>query len=644
MRKGFIQILLTCLILSLNITTINQAYATHMVGGEVSYRCIGVNQFELKITLYQSCLDGTQQARDADFPIQYTVYENRAIPLYVTHGAISFLNSEVKHLPHGFTNECISNIPNVCLQRSVGTTILTLPPSEYGYTIVYQRCCRNADILNLVSSGNIGVTYSATIPPFESGECPNNSPEFVNMPPQIICGNFPFSYSYAATDMDGDSLVYKLCETYLGASMENPIPSELDITPPPFFSAPYSAGYSATNPINGFPPVNLDPATGMMTVTPTSTGRFQVKVCIEEYRNGQLINVHSRDLQYQITNCEKLVYADMPAKTPDPKVYDARCDGYTVKFENSSVGGITYNWDFGDGSPESTEFEPTHTYADTGTYEVKLVINRGTTCSDSITKYVKIYPYFTGDFSTDGSYCPGTPVAFMDSLSATYGTEFKVSWDFGDGTTAEGHNPVHTFDTGGTYWVTMYAESELGCILEVSKEIMIYDFTPSAGNDTMVVLGYDFNLQAKGGDHYSWHPTDYLSDPFIANPKVTFPDTGSYTFTVDISRGEACKATDTVNVIVVAKPLILLPNAFSPNGDGLNDVFKPVIVGYPFAEYMRIYNRWGDLVYSDYRWDLEWDGTYNGKPADAGVYIFEFSAKNIHGESEYVKGDVTLIR
>lgn len=621
-----------------------ESRATHMIGGEISYRCMGSNIFELKMTLYQSCLANTGPARDADYPIQYTVYENSPIPTLVQFGNITLANIDIESMPHGFSNECISNIPTVCMQRSVGTTNLVLPPSEYGYTVVYQRCCRNLDILNLVESGNLGVTYSATIPPFENNECPNNSPEFKNMPPQIICSSFPFIYDYSATDIDGDSLVYRLCESYLGASMTNPIPEGGAITPPPFVPAPYFTGFSATNPMPGFPPMNLDPESGILTATPTATGRYQVKVCIEEYRDGVLLNVHSRDLQFEVTNCSKLVFADIPSRTDDPNVFKVECQSYTVAFENTSEGGMTYHWDFGDGSPESELFEPVHTYPDTGTYEVKLVINRGTTCADSIVKLVKIYPYFVGDFSFDGSFCPGTPVFFFDSLEATFGFDYEVRWEFGNGDEAFGSNPEYTFDSSGIYNVTMYAKTELGCELSISKAVNIIDFKPNAGNDTIIVLGYDFYLNATGGDNYFWSPPDYLSDPFIANPQVVYPDTGYYSYTVSISKGEACNNLDTINILVVEKPALLLPNAFSPNGDGVNDVFKPVIVGFPYAEFLRIYDRWGDLVYQGYRADMGWDGTSHGKPAEIGVYFFEFSAKNIHGESEYVKGDLTLLR
>lgn len=632
------------LFLFIGLLTSLPTYATHMIGGEVSYSCLGGNMFRVNITLFQNCF--SEQAVQADYPFQFAIYENSPTKPLIVADSVPDERINIEFIPHGFSNECVSDIPSVCFRKSSGFRDVFLPPSPYGYTIVYQRCCRNEGIQNIMFSGNFGVTYKAEIPPFASGACPNNSAQFVNMPPQIICSNYPFMYSYAATDVDGDSLVYRLCESYIGADTFNPIPQGAGITPPPFTPVTYAPGMSYNNPIIAFPPATIDPNTGLLTVTPSSSGRFQVTVCVDEYRDGVLVNTHSRDLQYLITNCSKLVTADIPLRSDEPNTYKVVCDNYAVFFENTSSGAMTYAWDFGDGSAESNEVTPTHTYADTGTYEVKLTINRGTTCPDSIVRLVKVYPYFSGDFQTSGMSCPNYPVDFMDSISSTYNNPYIVSWDFGDGNSATGSNPTHTYTKGGDYIVTMSAKSELGCEVVVSKTVRIRDFVPFAGNDTIIVLGYEFNLNASGGDIYHWTPADYLSDPNIPNPSVHFVDTGYYTYVVGIGADEGCEGSDTINILVVKEPSILMPNAFSPNGDGVNDVFKPKIVGYPYVEYFAVFNRWGERVFIGYKNDSGWDGTYSkgGKKGDVGVYFWELSVKNLKGESVYLKGDVSLIR
>lgn len=621
-----------------------QAWATHLIGGEISYRCINSADANFRITfkIYQDCIGGINNILLEDNPLNYAIFINNASYTLYTSGSVLARDSTI--VPPEFDNSCVTNYPNVCMREMIFEVDIFLPPSPYGYTIVNQRCCRNLDIQNIDMPGTIGVSYYAIIPPFEAGECPNNSPTFNHTPPQIICASNPFFYDFSVTDPDGDSLVYKLCPSYIGATPANSKPAGSDISSPPFTQVPYSFGFSYDNPIPAFPPVFIDPHTGMMGFTPISSGRYQMNVCVDEYREGVYLNTHSRDLQILITNCSKNVIANTPLYTDIPNTYKVECGSYTVKFENTSVGGFSYEWDFGDGSPRSHEFEPVHTYADTGIYQFTLIVNPGSTCTDSIKRWVHVYPYFTASFETDGILCPNETITFTDTVYSSLSDPYTISWDFGDGTTYEGHNPTHTYTQGGSYNVVMTAQSKFGCQVIQSQTLNIRNIDAFAGNDTIVVLGYDFTLNASGGDNYEWSPPDYLSDPHIANPSVSFPDTGSYQYVVRVFVEEGCDDTDTINILVVKDPSILVPNAFSPNGDGLNDVFKPVIVGYPFIESMKIYNRFGQLVHITYYANIGWDGTYNGKPADTGVYFYELNVRNLQGEIQTFKGDLTLVR
>lgn len=641
MKKNIYRICL--FIITLLFTNALSVSATHMIGGDITYVCLGGNNYRVTITLFLDCKDGEQIAIDADNYARYAIYVNDpGKTLYTSDDVYREFRDTV---PPEFSNECVSNFPYTCLLRSIHTFNVNLPPNEFGYTIVYQRCCRNESINNINNPGNVGITYSAVIPPQSAATC-NNSVYFDNMPPQIICSNYPFSYSFAATDVDGDSLVYRLCESYLGGSTSNPIPEGANITPPPFPTVNYKIGYTYDDPLPAFPPLNIDPSTGLMTMQPTANGRFQVKVCVDEYRDGILINTLSRDLQFLIFNCNKLVVANTPLHSTEFNTYMVNCESYEVKFENTSTGGFSYIWDFGDGSPTSTDFEPTHNYADTGVYTITLIVNPGTTCEDSIKRLVKIYPYFTTSFTKQGELCPGEEITFNGQINSTNpNDEWQFYWNFGDGTgdSTQNINPKHTYDSGGVYEVELYAINKYGCEYTAYDTIEINSINTNAGNDTMVVLGYDFQLNGTGAEVYHWSPSAYLSDPNIANPSVAFPSEGEYTYVLTGSAGD-CISSDTVNIIVVKEPSILMPNAFSPNADGLNDFFKPVIVGYPYMNYLRLYDRWGNLVFLSYKVQNGWDGNLRGKKAEQGVYFWEISVKDIKGEDVYLKGDVTLLR
>lgn len=621
----------------------NAVYATHMIGGDVVYRCLGSNRFEITVTLFQDCENGEPSAIAADNPAYFSIFNATTNALVMADSQYA-VSTEIVN--PNFSNACINNYPNTCLRKQVFRFERVLPPTTAGYTIVYERCCRNASINNIVNPGNVGVTYFASIPPFASGQCPNNSAVFKTMPPQIICSNNPFVYDFSATDADGDSLVYRLCAARPGGTPTNPKPFGNLMQHPVGVSVNYLGAYSAAMPITGVPPLQINAQTGLMTGTPINVGRFVVTVCVDEYRNGVVINTLSRDVQFVITNCSKVVVANIPELPDEPNTYTVQCKGYNVQFRNTSTGGFSYLWHFGVGGATSTDFEPNFTYPDTGTYVVKLVVNAGSTCPDSIERLVKIYPEFNADFEWSGLLCPKSPIQFSDSSKATYPFVSQWLWQFGDGNTSNQQHPIHAYaPPGGPQQVTLIARTTLGCRDTLSKELPLPYFDPKAGNDTIIVLGYEFNLNATGAEFYSWSPSQFLSNPSIANPRVTFPDTGTYTFIVTGSTHTGCVGWDTIVVQVVKDPQIFIPNAFSPNGDGLNDLLIPRIVGFARIQTFQIFNRYGERVFSSVNDNYpQWNGRFKGRDLDIGVYYWIAEIIGVQGEKVVRKGDITLLR
>lgn len=618
-------------------------YATHMIGGDVVYRCLGNNAFEITITLFQDCRNGEPSAIQADNPAYYSIF-NAANNILVAADSVYAVSTE--YVDPNFSNACINNYPQTCMQKQVYRFVEILPPTTQGYTIVYERCCRNAAINNIQNPGNVGVTYFASIPPFSSGQCPNNSAVFKGMPPQIICSNNPFVYDFSATDLDADSLVYRLCAARPGGTLNNPKPYGNEMEHPIPASVNYLGAYSATMPVAGTPPIQINPITGLMTGTPISNGRFVVTVCVDEYRNGVRINTISRDVQFVITNCSKTVVANIPELPDEPNTFTVQCKGYNVQFVNRSTGGFSYFWDFGVNNATSTAFEPNFTYPDTGTYVVKLIVNAGSTCPDSIERLVKIYPEFHTDYDWTGLLCPDLPIKFSDSSKSTYPYVNQWLWDFGDGNTSTEQHPTHIFGyPGGEKRVTLIAKTTLGCRDTLSKILPLPFFDPNAGNDTIIVFGYDFYLNGTGAQYYSWSPSQYLSNGNIANPRVNFPDTGIYTFILTGSTETGCVGSDTIVIQVVKYPHIFVPNAFSPNGDGLNDFLMPVIIGYSKINTFKIFNRYGERVFNSTNNNYpKWDGRYKGKDLDVGVFYWIAEILTVNGTKEVRKGDITLLR
>jgi gliding motility-associated-like protein len=207
-------------------------------------------------------------------------------------------------------------------------------------------------------------------------------------------------------------------------------------------------------------------------------------------------------------------------------------------------------------------------------------------------------------------------------------------------------NPTKVYaKPGGDKQVTLISRSRLGCIDTVTKTVPISYLNPFAGNDTIIVLGYPYSLNGTGSETYHWSPPDYLSDPNTSNPTVNFPDTGHYTYVLTGSTVQGCVATDTITIQVVKDGSIFVPSAFSPNDDGKNDVLRPITVGYAQINFFNVYNRWGQLVYSSSKNNYPgWNGRYNGRAAELGVYYWAIELIDAFGKKVQQKGDVTLIR
>ncbi len=652
---------LSAIILSILSLTFYRADGSHIVGGEVTYQflydSIGAGthlnyyMYKVNVIIYEDCLNGQPLAIQEDNPAWVSVYYGNGAVFELDTGdnpngkGIQFASSI--SVPANFSNACITKIPATCLLKKTFTKIYTLPASSSGYVVSYQRCCRNGATVNIMDPANNGATYYCTIPPTPFA---NSSAIFNNYPPQIICLNNPLYYDHSAFDPDHDSLSYEFCPACTGADQTDikPTPAPPDQLPPLYYdSVSYLPGFSSKNPLTSNPRIQIDPHTGLITGTPNRVGRFLVTVCCHEWRDGIMINTVKREFQFVVTPCTKVVVADIPQYSTDPNTYIVNCNDYTVRFQNTSKGGFTYHWDFGvPGAPQdsSDEFEPTFTYPDTGTFTVELMVNPRSTCSDSISRFVKVYPKFRADFADSGAQCTGAPVHFRDLSTSTLKPITYWKWMFGDGETSIEENPEHTYLSPGLYNVTLISENIRSCIDTAFSQVVIDNFTPFAGNDTSIVKGESIHFNATGGVRFTWTPSSNLSDTSIHNPIGYYPDTGRYTYYVQVVSAYGCSGTDSIKVDVVNQAAFVVPTAFTPNGDGLNDIFRPLAVGYKNLNYFRIFNRWGDEVYFSTTLEVGWNGYYKNKEAEMGTYFWEISFNDRFGKKGFMKGDVQLLR
>ena len=244
---------------------------------------------------------------------------------------------------------------------------------------------------------------------------------------------------------------------------------------------------------------------------------------------------------------------------------------------------------------------------------------------------------------SDTTICYKTNATLFGSASNLSGT-VNYAWSPPDSlNTPNAASTIARIDT--TRKFTLTVTDNYGCNFSVTDSVMVFMqplLVVFAGNDTNAILGRPHQLQASGGTNYVWSPTGPLNNPFIANPlAILYNDTY---FHVQVTDAIGCIDDDDVFVKVYEGPMYYLPNAFTPNGDGLNDIFRPVPVGIRSTDYFRVFDRYGAMLFETRQWMQGWDGTLKGKPAALGTYVWMIKGIDKNGYVVEMKGTVILLR
>lgn len=272
-----------------------------------------------------------------------------------------------------------------------------------------------------------------------------------------------------------------------------------------------------------------------------------------------------------------------------------------------------------------------------GTYDVTNFMD-GTSCaSGSSTVTITVAGTPVADAGPDQFLCRGDSVQLDGSGGDTYLWLPPVYLD--DATIED--PTVQAPPTNMFYQMVAY--NTYGCPDTDEVSVFLYpDPVIDAGEDQVMVLGGFADLNATGGSSYSWTPTTSLSDPLIPNPIATPEDTTVYVVVgTDIN---GCVDTDSVTIFVIEESSIVTPNAFTPNGDGVNDSYKPTFVGLGQITDFTIYNRWGSLLYATEDPTLGWDGLYNGIEQEVGTYVVVIKGLNQFGDVVVKTTTLALLR
>ncbi len=384
------------------------------------------------------------------------------------------------------------------------------------------------------------------------------------------------------------------------------------------------------------------------------------------------------------------------------------CAPFTVDFTNNS-NGVTYSWNFDDGSPLDNTVQPTHTFMSAGTYDVMLIAIDSSTCNIADTTYLTIVgttpaPVVADFTATQNVNCS---LFQVETDNNSTGNNLVFEWDMGDGNTYVDSNVVHQYGGLGTYTITLIVtdsvcySSDTTTVTVSLQAGMAIDLGPDQvicdGNSTILDAGvagltYSWNTQATTqtivadtagtyavvvsdgvceatdtvhvqiapgmdmgyvdelcvGQLLTLDPgvpaQSYLWNTGATTQQIQVMVGGEYIFTLVDDFG--CTRVDTITVIQSESSIeVFAPNAFTPNGDGVNDIWYPVGSGMEDFE-LQIFTRWGELIFTSNSIDVGWDGTFKGRGTQNGVYVYKMWYTNSCTGDDIIQkfGHIVLVR
>jgi gliding motility-associated-like protein len=629
--------------------------ASHIVGGDITVKWVGPSQndFQIQVTLFRSCQSGS-----AAMPSDVTVglYD---LSTYVSMNSFSgFTRVVTPNLPFG--DACFTPT-GLCVDQGIFTKNVTIANNTNGYFLSYDICCRNSGITNLASPTSDGMTFYCEIPdPGNTNTLNNSNPTWGIYPlDAYLCVNSPKMFQFAVTDVDGDSLVYSLVE---------PLDDNTGTNPPPAF--PYNpigwaAGYGLTNMVGGASPMVINQNTGMITAAPGLIGTYVFGVRVEEFRNGVKIGETRRDAQYEGLNCTSgnppfflntVPVMNQTIQIPYNKMY---CKD--LIFSDLNVTDTLYIEMI---SPifDSGAYVPSMTPDINGDYHYYYDWN-GTAWNDSVV----IPPNQT---DTIGQFNIGTIANRFcwQPLCAQIGKTFPFQVNaFSLGCDGKSQDsilfniqvvpPVVDFKNPGDFWVAYgheycrditFQDSSITDLIkiEITSPIFSYGATYPTLPNTYVYNDTIVTGVANGAANTDTLATRFCWTPDCEHIGQTY-NIRAVLSSVDCPSGIQDTIDFNYTVVPPFDTLEVIPNVFTPNGDGMNDTYKIGGITNPCNDEItvEIFNRWGLQVYESVEPTFEWDGTNkNGKDVPAGTYFV--LVKGIFGSEviEIEKRTVTLMR
>ncbi|MEN9346923.1 MAG: hypothetical protein RLZZ77_434 [Bacteroidota bacterium] len=330
-----------------------------------------------------------------------------------------------------------------------------------------------------------------------------------------------------------------------------------------------------------------------------------------------------------------------PAPVVDLEVLNACEDVSTLLDSHTTIplGGIvSYQWNTGDGLPETSSSMIDHTYSEAGTYGVSFTAVSNIGCTTTTEQLITIYATPNADFAiVDSTVCSGTALELID-LSEVSSNQHIAQWEwYLDGNLiSEEQNPQSDFSEPGYYDLRLNVETNNGCFSDtIQQQALFLMPTPEAGFrvvDADIDMGAPvLNLRDRSSEDAVEWIYDMGNGEIVTTEDVryTYQTWGNYLIEQIVINAFGC--SDTAQSVVQVRPstVVYVPNAFTPDGNGHNDCFYPVLSGFELESFdLQIFDRWGKLVYRSHDAGGCWNGEGpNGEMSADGAYTWQLDLK-----------------
>jgi gliding motility-associated-like protein len=326
-------------------------------------------------------------------------------------------------------------------------------------------------------------------------------------------------------------------------------------------------------------------------------------------------------------------------------------NSFSFQAGGSYLPSATFEWAFGATATPATSVSANQAvaYSSAGINTVTLAITQNG-CSNTFTAQDTVYAMPASSLSADSTNgCENFNACFNANSTSTNST---YQWTFGDGGTSALQNPCHTYAAPGTYTVSLSATSANGCAYDTTINNMITiladpaaAFIPTDATLQLPQSELSLTNQSKNATSYAWNFGN-MTTSAETSPTATFTAPGTDTVTLVAYNAIGCSDTARHTVIVLGEDTLYIPNAFTPNGNGINDYFE--VFGNKEnwkLLHVTIFDRWGEKVFESDDLYFQWDGTYRGQKLEPGVLVYEMTIvfQNEQQGHKY-KGSITLIR